>query len=268
VTITPYLYYADPHTALYNADCRELLPMLTYRPDCVIADPPYGETSLAWDRWPEGWLDVVAGITSSLWCFGSMRMFLQHADEFRTAGWKYSQDTVGTEAEDVHVVWEKHNGSSRATDRFRRVHEHATHWYRGPWSDVHHDTPRVVAEYARHSRSGDLTRSRNGTPHNGAYAEVDWTDDGTRLVRSVILRESVRRSIHRTEKPIAVLDPLLRYACPPGGIVLDPFAGSGSTAVAARALGMKTVLIEGDEAQCELIAKRLASTLDFDGVAS
>lgn len=286
--IKPYLYYADQHTALYNADCRELLPMLPYRPDCVIADPPYGETSLAWDRWPTGWLDTVAGITSSLWCFGSMRMFLRHADEFPAAGWKYSQDTVGADEDahddGVHVVWEKHNGTGRAADRFRRVHEHAIHLYRGAWSDVYHDTPRVVPkDPSQHSiRHGQVRRSRHDTvEHNGTYGENQRTDDGTRLARSVIRVPSVQRGIHRTEKPIELLLPLISYACPatvpregttPGaqraGLVLDPFAGSGSTAVAARALGRKSVLIEGSEAQCERIATRLSSTLDLEGAVS
>jgi site-specific DNA-methyltransferase (adenine-specific) len=71
------------------------------------------------------------------------------------------------------------------------------------------------------------------------------------------------KAIHPTEKPVALLTPLLSYACPPGGTVLDPFAGSGSTAVAARQLGLDTILIEADEAQCEKTATRLASTLDL-----
>lgn len=275
--MTPYLYYADPHTALYNADCRELLPLLTYEYDCVVTDPPYGETSLGWDRWPDGWLAAVGQVASSLWCFGSMRMLLDHGGEFTAAGWRYSQDVLGAGPDenvaDVHVVWEKHNGTGRATDRFRRVHEHATHWYRGPWADVHHDTPREVPEDpSQHDiRPWHVRISRHGTEHTGTYGEKQHVEDGTRLVRSVIRVPSVRRGIHRTEKPVALLTPLIEYACPAtvpleggthvterAGIVLDPFAGSGSTAVAARLTGRKTVLIEADEAQCELIAKRLS----------
>jgi site-specific DNA-methyltransferase (adenine-specific) len=262
--MTPYLYYADPHTALYNADCRELLPLLTYEYDCVITDPPYGETSLRWDRWPDGWLSVVAEVASSLWCFGSMRMLLDHRDEFTAAGWKLSQD----------IVWEKPNGTGPAADRFRRVHEHGTHWYRGRWSDIHHDTPRAVpTEPQLHDiRPGRVLRRDNGAGrHLGPYGESRQVDDGSRLARSVVRVPSVRRGIHRTEKPVALLTPLIEYACPAtvpleggthvterAGIVLDPFAGSGSTAVAARLTGRKTVLVEADEAQCELIAKRLS----------
>jgi site-specific DNA-methyltransferase (adenine-specific) len=43
---------------------------------------------------------------------------------------------------------------------------------------------------------------------------------------------------------------LVKLTCPPGGTVLDPFAGSGNTARATRKLGRKAVLIELDEQRC------------------
>lgn len=46
-------YYADEHVQLYLGDMREVLPALGIEADACITDPPYGETSLAWDRWPE-----------------------------------------------------------------------------------------------------------------------------------------------------------------------------------------------------------------------
>jgi site-specific DNA-methyltransferase (adenine-specific) len=44
-----------------------------------------------------------------------------------------------------------------------------------------------------------------------------------------------------------------------GGVVLDPMAGSGTTAVAAVLRGMKAILIEHDPAYCDLIRKRIAA---------
>lgn len=234
-------YYADDNVTLYCGRMEDVLPGLGVRPDLVVADPPYGETSLAWDRWPVGWPALVAEYASSMWCFGSMRMFLDRRDEF--SAWRLSQD----------VVWEKHNGTGFAADRFKRVHEVATHWYRGDWSLIHHDCPRVP--YVGASKSA---RRNPPPPHTGAIGAYTYEDDGTRLTRSVLRAPSVRGGIHQTEKPIGLLEPLISYGCPPGGLVLDPFAGSCSTLVAARNLGRRAIGIEAREEQCETAVRRLA----------
>jgi site-specific DNA-methyltransferase (adenine-specific) len=73
---------------------------------------------------------------------------------------------------------------------------------------------------------------------------------------------------HVTQKPVQLLEHLLRLAPASSTVVLDPFAGSGSTLVAAKALGRKSIGIELDEQNCEITATRLAQdTFDFGGVA-
>lgn len=242
--ITPF--YDDGTVTLYLGDMREVLPALGITADLVCADPPYSETSLAWDRWPDGWPALAATVTSSMWCFGSMRMFLDRRDEF--ADWKLSQD----------VIWQKNNGTGAATDRFLRVHEVATHWYRGPWGAVHHQPPRVPATYEQIHRNGDAAR-RHNAQHRGKYGPREWRDDGTRLMRSVIPVANMRgQAIHPTEKPVGILRPLIEYACPSAGLVLDPFAGSGSTLEAARLTGRRAIGIERHEPYAEAAARRLA----------
>lgn len=121
-------YFDDGKCVIYHGDCREVLPSRDWLDvDVTIADPPYNETSLKWDRWPIGWPNVIATHTlpsSPLWCFGSLRMFMDRSPEFGV--WSLAQD----------VIWQKHNGSSFHADRFRRIHESVAMFYRGKWADV------------------------------------------------------------------------------------------------------------------------------------
>jgi len=66
------------------------------------------------------------------------------------------------------------------------------------------------------------------------------------------------RNTHPTVKPLALMEYLIKLITPPGGIVLDPFAGSGSTLVAAKRLGIQAVGIEIEEASVNLAKRRLA----------
>ena len=249
------IYYQDDAVTLYHGDWRELIPS-DFRADLILTDPPYGETSLDWDRWPDGWPSLAARHADSMWCFGSMRMFLDRRDEF--ADWRLSQD----------VVWEKHRPSTVSTDRFARMHEHALHWYRGRWDEVRHETPKVphlgpkVATARRASVDPSI---------RGAIGSSVWEDDGTRWHPTILRARTLHRSgaINETQKPVPILEPLIQYGCAPGGTVLDLYAGSCSSLVAARNLGRKGVGYEKRESQCEEAAKRLSQgVLDFGEVTA
>ncbi len=78
-----------------------------------------------------------------------------------------------------------------------------------------------------------------------------------RMFSYTIKKEKNRR--HPTQKPVPLMKWCISLA-PQSATILDPFAGSGSTGVAAKMLRRSCVLIEQDETYCELAAKRLRET--------
>lgn len=206
-------------TLLLNADCREAMP--GQGPfDLIVADPPYGDTSLGWDKRVKGWQAIAANSikpTGSMWVFGSFRYFLAEHALFEAAGWRLAQE----------IIWEKHNGSSFHSDRFKRVHEFAAHYYpaSSPWSLIYNDPAKTADATARTLRRKQRP-AHTGNIGAAAYASEDG---GPRLMRSVIeCRSCHGHAIHPTEKPVDLLSILIRTSCPEGGLIGDFFAGSGA----------------------------------------
>jgi len=237
---------------MLDGDALAVLPSLPADSfDAIVTDPPYGETSLQWDRWPVGWVQLALRAlkpTGSLWCFGSMRMFLETWEEFD--GLRFVQD----------VIWEKQNGSGFISDRFRRVHEHALHFVKtgAKWADVYKSPVFTMDATARQ------VRRKTRPAHMGQIGQSAYTseDGGPRLMRSVIFAKNCHgRAVHPTQKPEAIVEPILRYSVPPGGSVLDPFAGSGTTLLVARSLGLSATGIEADAEYASAARARLGATL-------
>lgn len=217
--------------------------------DAIVTDPPYGQTSLWWDVPVDGWIDLAGQIlrpAASIWVFGTLRSLIKLVPRFEVAGWKLGQD----------LVWEKHNGSNSARDRFRRVHEQVVHLYRGRWRDLYAvppTTPNATAKTIRRKRRpahwGDI-----GAGHYESH------DGGPRMMRSVVHARSCHGyAVHRTQKPIELIRPLVEYSVPPGGLVVDPFAGSGTTMLAAREVGRRSIGIELRRTAARQAVRRLVS---------
>lgn len=250
------LYHEEPGVRLYLGDFRhagEVLGAQLF--SLVLADPPYEQTALEWDVWPEGWLEEAQrwrAPNGSLWCWGTLRLFMQRAPEFSTAGWRLAQDTV----------WEKHNGSQPGGDRFLRVHEQAAHFYPEgvPWGSIYRDPQKVPAppEHA-HKRGRVVRASHTNAGQLGKHQPSTYVDTGMRSQRSVWHV----RSMHRqgggsaTPKPPGVLEPIIRYSCPPGGWVLVPFMGGGAEVEAARRLGRNVVGFDASEGALATTVQRL-----------
>lgn len=244
MSASPELVYEDELVRLW---CGNGVVWLNgrERAGAIVTDPPYGDTSLEWDRPVHGWQLAAAFTAPHLWCFGSLRSHMAEHDEFEDAGWKLGQE----------VIWEKHNGSGFHADRFKRVHEIAVHWYQGDWGSLHKEVPVTMDATAR-TLCRKTRPTHTGHIENGAYASEDG---GPKLMRSVqYVRSEHGRAVHPTQKPLGILRPLIEYSVPPGGLVLDPFAGSGSTLLAARELGRKAEGCEINPDYCEAAIRRLS----------
>lgn len=236
-------YYQDDAVTIYLGNCREILPGLE-PVDLVLTDPPYGETSLQWDTSVCGWMDACETVTTNLWCFGSLQMFMEMARLGECLRWQKAQE----------IIWIKQNGSAFHADRFKRVHEIVAQFYHGKWAAIYKNpvtTPDATARTAR----------RKGRPaHTGHIEATPYIshDGGPRLMTSVFHVSNCHGyAEHPTQKPVNVVIPLIQYSCPPDGTILDPFMGSGTTLRAAKDLGRKGIGIEIEERYCEIAAKRM-----------
>lgn len=245
-------------TRLIHGDCR--VEMASEGPfDLIIADPPYGDTSLSWDKMVRGWERIARDSlkpSGSIWVFGSLRFFMLAHRPLRRAGLRVTQE----------IVWEKHNGSGFHADRFKRVHELAVQLIRddAAWSDIYNEvqtTPDATAKTVRRKKRPTHT----GNIEAGHYVSHDG---GPRIMRSVIYARSCHgRAIHPTEKPTDLLEILIRTSCPAGGLVGDLFAGSGAVGEAAAMSGRRYVGCELDQGYFEAARDRLAQLLPLGAAA-
>jgi site-specific DNA-methyltransferase (adenine-specific) len=245
-----------PAAKVLTGDCRNLMP--EHGPfDMILADPPYGDTSLGWDRRVDGWLPHARAAlrhSGSLWVFGSLRSFMATADLFADAGFRLAQE----------IVWEKQNGTSFHADRIKRVHELAVQFYpaESAWREIYNDVQTTPDATAR------TVRRKQRPPHTGHIGAGHYVshDGGPRIMRSVIfVRNAHGRAIHPTEKPSALLEILIRTSCPPGGLVGDWFAGSGAAGEACRLAGRRYLGCEIDADMAERANARIAAVLPLGG---
>ena len=97
-----------------------------------------------------------------------------------------------------------------------------------------------------------------GSRHECAYLLAKGhPEKPKRALKDVIPWKYTGNKLHPTQKPIEVIRPLITAFSKPGDIVLDPFAGSGTTGVAAEQIGRKYILIEQDMEYCHTAEKRL-----------
>jgi DNA modification methylase len=122
----------------------------------------------------------------------------------------------------------------------------------GEWVD------RLVWDKKRPGMNGGPWRYR----HESIFVSAGFERRSNASVS--ILTDFPEQSFHIHGKPIGLMTALVDCA-PLGATIADPFAGSGSTLVAAKNLGRRAIGVEFDERYCEIIAKRLAQDTLFGG---
>ncbi|MBK9755257.1 MAG: site-specific DNA-methyltransferase [Nannocystis sp.] len=116
-----------------------------------------------------------------------------------------------------------------------------------------------IAAMEQLEREGRIVYTRSGTPTRKCYLDESpglraqnlWDDI------SPVNPMAAERLGYPTQKPVALLERILAAACPPDGLVLDAFLGSGTTAEAAARLGRRFIGIDSNPAAIELARRRL-----------
>ncbi|TQF08744.1 site-specific DNA-methyltransferase [Myxococcus llanfairpwllgwyngyllgogerychwyrndrobwllllantysiliogogogochensis] len=225
-------YYTNHAVSLYNADCRDLLLDLPSQSvDALVTDPPYG---MAWESKVKGAKSIRADGTRQ-----GMRVL---REALTSASRALSPDAHAY----VFCHWQSWPDFYDACSSHLRVRS-ARIWRKaqGGTGDLRQSyaPDYEVVLFAAQSNRRALAGKREGAVIAG-YPPVP-----------------PRQRTHPTEKPVALLAHLLAKSCPTGGLVLDPFAGTGSTLVAAQQLGLRAVGVELNESHCEAAARRLDAAL-------
>lgn len=233
------LYYQDDWVTLWHADNREILPTLADQSvDLVPTDPPYSETThmgarshperTSTGKWrsggnePQMLIDFAHIPTIDLQATLSDLSRIANAWIVSFMDWRHIAQIEIAPPPELRFVrfgmWHKTNGAPQFTG----------------------DRPAAGWE-------GIAILHRTG-------GRMQWNGGG----RNAVFTYPKINGSHPTQKPIPLICELVALFSNPGDLILDPFAGSGTTGVAAKRLGRRCILIEQEERYCEIAAKRLS----------
>lgn len=221
------LYYDHGGIQIYLGDCREILPTLP-KSDLLLTDPPYGIGEAAGKSASRG---KPFGILAT----NSRAKQLAYATDYGNNSWDNSP--IG---DDVLVAARRQADSQVI--------------FGGNYFNLPPSSCWLVWDKV------------NGVS-DFADCELAWTNrkSAVRMFRYMwngMLKEYPEKRFHPTQKPLALMKWCLSLF-PDAKSVLDPFMGSGTTLLAAKAMGLTAIGIEQHEPYCEIAAKRLAQEV-FD----
>jgi len=213
--------------------------------DMILADPPYGTTACKWDTvipldkmWeqlkriikPNGAIVMTASqpFTSVLVC-SNIKMF------------KYE------------IIWEKDKPSDFATAKFKTMKYHESVLIFAKCRSTYN--PQMVVGKPNHGVGKGIRRKNNESGAN--TATVSNKTDGLKHPRSVLKINRESKPVHPTQKPVALMEYLIKTYTQEGETVLDFVMGSGTTGLAAKNLNRNFIGIEKDAGYFEIAKQRL-----------
>ncbi|MBB1073385.1 site-specific DNA-methyltransferase [Rhodoferax sp. 4810] len=223
--------------------------------DLIIADPPYGLgkdygndsdklSAAEYLIWSQQWLDLAL---PKLKPSGSFYLFLT---------WRYSPEIFCHLKQTLlmlnEIIWDRAVPSmGGSTRRYSSVHD--TIGFFAKSKDHYFNLDAIRIPYDAVTKKA---RSR------ALFAGKKWLELGCnpkdvwRVTRLHQLDQE--RVAHPTQKPLELIERMILASCPPNGLVLDPFMGSGTTAVAAALHQRHFIGYELNPAYCQLAEQRLA----------
>ncbi len=259
--MTPY--YQDDHVTIYHGEALDILASLPQgSADVMLTDPPYssggmfrgdraGDPSQKYRGWSQDATGKSRKPTAEYGTFGG-----DNKDQ-----WSWIRWTAAWSGFALNVV--KPNGHAFMFTDWRQLPATTDAAQFGGW------TWQGILVWDK-----GVARPMQGRFRNHIEYVVWATNGGLTQVRGVypsalisVPTVSAAEREHVTQKPTKLLQHILAVVedC---RVVLDPFMGSGSSLVAAKALGLKAIGIEIDERYCEIAANRMGQeVLDFGGVA-
>ena len=239
-------------------DCLAVLPLLPRGiADLLIADPPYNldkdfhgsrfsrMDDAAYEAYTRQWLDA------------ALPCLKPNSSVYVCCDWR-SSAVIGRVLESrLHVrnriTWQREKGRG-AKKNWKNSMEDI--WFATVSEDYSFDADavrqrrRVLAPYRDKGQPKDWQETKDGRFRDTAPSNF-WDDI------SIPYWSMPENTAHPTQKPEKLMAKLVLASCPKGGTVLDPFLGSGSSAVTAKKLGRHFVGIEQNPRYCVWCEKRL-----------
>jgi DNA modification methylase len=231
---------------LYKGDCLEVMKLIPDGSiDAIITDPPYGTTACKWDSvipfepmWEQ--LNRIIKPNGAIVLFGS-EPFSSALRMSNIKNYKYD------------IVWQKEQPSNWANSKKQigKVHEVISIFYKKQCLY----NPQMRKGF-KPQKSGTFKKPEHmGKTGLKVYGLRDGAND--RYPISVIKFNRARNGIHPTQKPVALMEYLIKTYTNENETVLDFTMGSGTTGVAAKNLNRKFIGIEQDENYFKVAEERI-----------